>query len=414
MQFDTSVLKTGFGLSNHRTTIWLGCPLRFAFCFIAKRYKEEPEGDMAKRGKLAHLLTAELRQRWLESGADVRQDHLSMLAINKAGEVGLSEEAAAEVADLVVAAANKIDLLPDRKNVSKYWIEERVAMTSQWNPCDWFSDQAYWRSIVDFAYLTKDGTLFIEDDKSGWAEPDMRQALGYGWVFSRLCKPEMVVCSFNMLAKKTNRELPPFNPEELNEFPGWVEEIRREILNTEDFEPRLGGHCGYCGFVAECPAHQKVGQQIVTLSPEKLRVPQTLEEAERGGLFLMAAERYVSEVKRVLREYVEANGSVALADTGKELRLDAATDWEGSAGDILGAMLQAGLPKDLILDRMSLRWKNVESVLAGAYPLAGKGISAAVKADNKFARKEVGAKLRKLGVEKPRQATFGIFNSRED
>jgi len=424
MQFDVSKIKPGWSLSKINA---YRCPLRFARLYIEGR--KEPRSDMAIVGSLVAVGMAEARVSYLESDADVRfSGHLDRVVEKAAPEEGASPEHVAQAMELIYKALNHHwrDLMPDRKRVARYWIEERLAFDREWNrirfaPGDakWWGtreqrERTWFRCVPDFAWVDVDGFLHVEDDKTGWSRVTKEQTQAYGFALSKILKaeglgePEVFYCRYNLLAQG-KFETSAAERGEVSRFPLWLDAQVEKILSTTDWRPVLGKQCDWCGFVEECPAHQKTAGQLQTVDPESFGEITTREQAIKGALWLMAAERCVAIAKERLREYVEEHGPVEIPETGKELAIRPVTEKEAPAGDVLGALVSLGVPKDVILGALTLRPKHAEAILRKQWPLSGKGVTADVKAANRRARAEAEALLADLWAEKPRRGRFGIF-----
>lgn len=423
MRFDVSKIKPGWSLSKIKT---YECPLRFARLYIEGR--KEPRSDVAIVGSLAAVAMAEARLRYLESGADVRlSGHLDRVVETAAPEEGATEDHVAQAMELVYRALNHHwhDLMPERGRVARYWIEERLAFDREWRRIRFSPEDAKWwgsererertwfRCVPDFAWLDTDGTLHVEDDKTGWAKPEMEQTQAYGFALSKLLeedgkKPELLYCRYNLLAQGKQVQAAA-TPADVAGFPKWLQAQVDRIVSTTDWRPVLGKQCEWCGFVEECPAHQKTAAQLQTVDPDSFGAITTREQAIRGALWLMAAERCVAIAKEKLREYVEQNGPVEIPETGKELAIRPVTEKEAPAGEVLGTLAALGVPKDVILEALTLRPKHADAILRRQWPLSGKGVTADVKAANREARAAAEAALENLWTETPRKGRFGIF-----
>ncbi len=425
MQFDVSKIKPGWSLSRINT---YRCPYRFALLYIEGR--REPPSDDALVGRIVAGLMAYARTLWVREEQDVRHapEGLEREATAVASEEGASDRHVDDAMAIVTRALKEHwdVLMPDRSRIARYWIEERLAFDRDWNrirftPEDarWWGtraqrEQTFFRCVADFAWLDVDGTLHVEDDKSGWSRVTMEQVHAYGFALGKLLeadglKPELIRCRYNLLAQGRIEEAPPVTLEDVAGFPAWLESQVERILATTEWRPVMGKQCDWCGFVEECPAHRKTAGQLQTLDPDGFKAITTREQAIKGALWLMAAERCVAIAKEKLREYVEQHGPVEIPGTDKELAIRPVTEKEAPAGDVLGALAALGVPKDVILGALTLRPKHAEAILKKQWPLSGKGITASVKAANRQARAQAEAVLADLWTEKPRRGRFGIF-----
>jgi len=194
MAFDVSKVKPGWSLSKVKRYLPEegGCPLRFARLDIEQRWDEEPKGDAAGTGIVLAGMMAKWREIWLVHGADASGPHVTLeeAAAKAAREEGVSREAHDKALELFFDAIPReygARLRPPRDQVSRYWIEERIALTKDWkrlplSPQDakfWGSREqrakTWFRFVPDFAWLDVDGVLHVEDDKALWGKVDQRQ-----------------------------------------------------------------------------------------------------------------------------------------------------------------------------------------------------------------------------------------------
>jgi len=438
MAYDATKIKPGWSFS--KLTRYLpeagGCPRRFAHLDIEGRWDEEEKGRFAGIGAVLAAMMAHWRLVWIQHGTDTSGTHVTLESIAKkvAAEEKIPDDVRDEAIklffDRVPFAFKGGELKPPRDRIKRYWIEERLAFTRDWKRIamreedkKWWGtreqrERTHFRLVPDFAWLDGDGTLHVEDDKALWGKVKAKQVQSYGFGLAKLLEDlrepvGTIRCRFNRIDPRTIEEAGVFSPEDLADFPGWLDAVESRILADREFRPHVSKSCDWCGFMAECPAHQKVGTELQTTKPEQLQVPTTLEEAQKLGLWILVGEAVLAAAKKAARGYVEPNGAVQLPGTDKELRLNPAEVKEAAAGDILGALVQAGIDRGPILERIKLKPGDVEDVLKGVYPLAGKGVTKDVKEANRAARAAVEAALEGLWTTKPLAPTFGIFTAKE-
>jgi hypothetical protein len=439
MTFDIRQMKPGWSLSRLKT---FSCPLRFARKYIEGR--SEPVGEAAQKGTIVAACMAEWRLRWLESGVDVStaRTQLEIVARRTAAEEKIPEAVVEDALELVYEAIRRMgaQLLPDRSNVARWWIEERLAFDHDWarirfaeKDAKWWGSaqqrkQTWFRAIPDFAWLDTDGVLHIEDDKSGWGKVTDEQVHAYGYAVSTLLPtpPERIDCRYNMVGQGKVDQAPTVTPADVSGFPAWLQAQVDRITGETAWAPVIGKQCDWCGFKAECPAMQSAATDLTEVPPEAFRVPSTVEEVVRGGLWLLLAQECVQIARKKLEEGMGELSltSCALPGTGKELRWNPVRVAEGTARDVLNAVgpkvvelhpeMDADEVRRLLLESLVVSKGKAEAAAKKLFPRGGKGITAEVKSAHGAALAEVSQRLSEVLEEKPRKAVFGVFNARED
>lgn len=391
------------------------CPLRFQQKHLNGR--PEPKTDLATVGNMVADAMAAVREQYLSTGV------IPTVSIELFGT------APAELADKAAgivnnALANMPNLLPNPELVESCAIEKGMAFDDGWNRCHddlnqgtYYTDAwegVYFKCKPDFVWIDTNNILHIEDDKSGWGEYDASQVLTYAFCVLKALQAKGteisgLVLQYNYLAQMKSVTIDATSTD-IEAFSSWLAGKVEEIKGATEFPAVMGAHCEWCGFVDECPAHEKTKQQLTSMAPESLKDITSMEQAIKGGLWLFAAERVIAAAKSKLAEWVKVNGEVELPGTGKKLAMTAGEDWEAKAGEIYEILIAEGLPKSLFFDRIELKKKHIDAILAGAFPLKGKGITAEISAQNKARRKTISAMMETAGTSTPRRAYLDIKN----
>jgi hypothetical protein len=349
MKFDVTKIKPGWSLTKLGK---FACPLRFAKIEIEGRGKEEPVSKIALVGRLVAVGLSDVRLTWLTKGADSRVAMTYEGAIRRAIKEepeGYTEEHVTEAMECIQSTCKVPSFLPARETVKSYWIEERLAFDHDWNRLMFRPSDAKWwgtaeqrkathfRYIHDFAYIDTEGVGHVQDDKSlGFKDQDPRQVHAGAFMLFRMAPGlDVVQTQYNLLGPGRVQQCGTVTHEDVKAFPSWVKAREAEILSCTDFKPVLGRDCSWCGFISECPLHQKTAGELETIPPDRFRPPATLEEAQALGLWIMTGEAVLAAAKKAARAWVEQHGAVVLPSTGKEMRLNPSNEWEGPAVDAL-------------------------------------------------------------------------------
>lgn len=142
---------------------------------------------------------------------------------------------------------------------------------------------------------------------------------------------------------------------------------------------------------------QKVGTQLVHADASKLPAAITSpEQAAKAAMFAAMAKEYIKEIDSRLKGWIKDNGPVPIPELGRVTTLDEVTNWKAPLGQVVGKMVELGVPKEAILDRMELSWGTVESFVKKCYPA---NVGKEEKIRNQSAREFVGGGIRPLGKE---------------
>lgn len=215
-------------LSWSRIDTYLRCPRRF---YIERVLGEkQPETPAMLLGKAVH----EALETWVRTGDNEK-------------------------------ALEKIDMIEDYETARmRYYsgrsllkgfipraIELRFGLTYKLEPTDFFSDDCFFRGIVDLVTKTDFG-LEIYDYKSGWSRPDPRQIFSYAMALHRYGK-KINRAGFILLA---SHEIIDFEigEDELETSTRVLYKVYNDLDSKEteeDFSKNLEG-CGYCPFRKRC------------------------------------------------------------------------------------------------------------------------------------------------------------------
>jgi hypothetical protein len=450
MNFDTADMKPGWSWSKIES--FMLCPFRFAMQNIAR--VNEPTGKMARLGNAIAVAMAEYRTRWFQDWADVKySNHLETTVrqdedlkkdySEEALEDGTYDGEIQEAKAIWVKAISHMKLLPKREEVSKWWVEEKLAFDDNWErmtipppkkpPYDNWGDEAFrnkthYRCKMDCAYLRKDGILVIEDDKGlAWKNKEPHQIMLNGFLMEKIeprVRPETtVLMQYNLLSPRRVQELTPRTISDLAGADKWLRERIDEIKHTKEFEARQGKACDWCGFVDKCPRVTQVVDKAVELVKTKeppYGVPDNLTREQfipaafswaAAGLFRGAIQK--SLVRFLRREDTPRAVEIPGMD-GKEARLKWDVDRVAPAGQVIGGLIQAGIPKELILDKLGISWGRMEDVVHAAFPTGGKGVTKEVREERYLQRERLKNNMTPIFTEKVKAPVFGIFTKEED
>lgn len=405
------------------------CPLRAKL--IHKDGHKEPTSSVAKIGLIVAEMMAEIRQAHYGPEPRCTEPEERAAMADLAAQKHRADEAETEKAKAIIEkaiAASFSELFPSHEIIDLVAIEHGMAFDRELKPVkgldqkkDYYTDDtwktAHFKAKPDFVWRDTDGVLHVEDDKSGWGEADPHQLLIYAWAARENLRagggliPVKFALRLNYLAQTRFVDV---SADEINAVPDWIKARIDEIEAMTEFPATPGAACNWCGFIDQCPHHAAVVHQLETVEPEKFGAIKSIEQAQKAASWIFLAERCISAAKSKARDWVEEHGPVAIPGTDKVLRLTGGEPVSSAlAAEIYPELVELGIPRHVFFERVKLGTKDVEEILKGMYPLAGKGVDANVKSHNKAQRARVWETLSEVWTKSPRAASLKITKAEE-
>jgi hypothetical protein len=221
-------------------------------------------------------------------------------------------------------------------------IENKLAFDANWQPCEFFSEAAYFRMVIDF-HFRQEALGVITDWKTNRAMPETvekdLQLRTYGWGLKRALYPDIaeVLLRLHFLRYGREREV-LLTPQDLAGVPEELQ-ARIEVIEADQtFTPTPGSFCGMCGVTAHCPV---MAQALV---PVEVLAPATREQAEKAASLLLTLQNLEKELAARLKEYVREFGPVQVGDLvyGPVLGVD----YDLDPKTVTDQLLEMGYPSD--------------------------------------------------------------------
>jgi|GEM_PF-843845 hypothetical protein len=191
-------------------------------------------------------------------------------------------------------------------------IEMKLAFTRAWEPCEYFADDAYFRSVVDWTYR-QDGLVVIQDWKTNQMIPPSigknLQLRIYGWGVRRAIFPDAqeILLRLHFLRYSFEQEI-LLEPEDLDTIPQELEIKIAKIEAEKHFDPTPGSYCGWCGVIQHCPVMESA------LVPATILYPVSQADALKAATLLLAMQKMSEAIKEHLETYVRESGAVQVGD----------------------------------------------------------------------------------------------------
>jgi hypothetical protein len=190
-------------------------------------------------------------------------------------------------------------------------VEKRLAFDVNWRPCEFFSEAAYFRMVIDF-HFRQENLAVIIDWKTNRVIPDTvekdLQLRTYGWGLKQALFPgiEEVLLRLHFLRYGREREV-LLTPQDLAGVPEELKSRIEVIEADQTFTPNPGSFCGMCGVTAHCPVMAQA------LAPIEVLAPATREQAEKAASMLLTMQNLEKELAVRLKEWVREHGPVQVA-----------------------------------------------------------------------------------------------------
>lgn len=376
------------------------CPFRFNALKIAKTYKE-PSTPAMEIGSVFATMIQAYREHCFKIGYP---SDLTWWDI-----AGLDASLEPEIRDGVLSKieafkGSEFAVIPVGK--ANWWkMEWQCAFDAdlKYIKDGWYSKDAAFRAVVDFAYRTF-GELVIIDDKTGRATPDPLQLQIYAHLLPRAVgmSPDKITCIFNNVATGKHKVM-EFAPGLVSHIGDMIKAKIEEVNSWKEFPAKSCKLCRFCR-VPGCPVRDGVKEEVALAvknvevakfgGTPALRLPDAITdqaEAEKALLFVEFAEGIIDDVKSLLRGWVEQNGSVTAGDKIADLREN--TPWKaGNIERIVRALAAYGIPTAQIWGALSLSESALEKLL------------------KKNKQSERLAMLLNMGERKEYKPRFGIYN----
>jgi len=238
-------------------------------------------------------------------------------------------------------------------------VENKLAFDADWQPCEFFSEAAYFRMVIDF-HFRQEALGVIIDWKTNRAVPQTvekdLQLRTYGWGLKQALYPEIkeVLLRLHFLRYGKERDV-LLSSQDLAGVPDELQ-ARIELINADQtFTPTPGSFCGWCGLTAHCPV---MAQALV---PIEVMAPTTREQAEKAASLLLTLQKIEKELTIRLKEWVKENGSIQLGDL--VYGPNQAVSYDLDPRLVAMTLLETGLNREEVWPLLSISKTNLENGL---------------------------------------------------
>jgi hypothetical protein len=238
-------------------------------------------------------------------------------------------------------------------------VEKRLAFDVNWQPCEFFSEAAYFRMVIDF-HFRQETLAVIIDWKTNRVIPDTvekdLQLRTYDWGLKQALYPgiEEVLLRLHFLRYGREREV-LLTPQDLAGVPEELKSRIEVIEAAQTFTPTPGSFCGMCGVTAHCPVMAQA------LAPVEVLAPATREQAEKAASLLLTLQNLEKELGVRLKEWVREHGPVQVGDLFYGPSQAVSYDLDPQA--VVQFLLEAGLEREAVWPILNVTKTGLEKGL---------------------------------------------------
>jgi len=238
-------------------------------------------------------------------------------------------------------------------------VENKLAFDADWQPCEFFSEAAYFRMVIDF-HFRQEALGVIIDWKTNRAMPQTvekdLQLRTYGWGLKQALYPEIeeVLLRLHFLRYGKEREV-LLEPQDLEGVPEVLADKIKTIEEDQDYDPTPGSFCGLCGITAHCPVMSKA------LAPIEVIAPATREQAEKAASLLLTLQKMEKELTARLKVWVKEYGPIQVGDMVYDASPVISYDLDPLKVSTI--LLEAGLSREEVWPLVSMTKTNLKKGL---------------------------------------------------
>ena len=358
------------------------CPFRFNALRIAKTCKEPVTDAMRIGGEVATILK-EYRTHCLKAGLPTDSDWVwqrmetgswSLTDPERTRELLKNFFAKPEMHTVPIESPF---VMPERKfafdgnlNVIRAAKEDDA----------WFDKSVAFRMIPDLVYRDGD-TLVLEDDKTGWGDPDPLQLKISSYLITKAIPPaEMggvwyVQPVFNLLATGRKERLEPVRVDEMGEVKQMILDRIAMVNAWTEYPASECDACTYCT-VPGCPLKADVqtalmesNHPVIARERNILQLPKEITgklDATQALCFVVFANKIIGHVQKMLEDYLLSlpEEEAQVVGAGKIAQLKTQERWStnGNLEGVIKTLIAYGAPRDLVFENLSLTGSALEKI----------------------------------------------------
>jgi ATP-dependent exoDNAse (exonuclease V) beta subunit len=239
--------------SPSKASLAARCGLAFKYQYVDK-IKVEQKSSVSRVGVTVHRAQELLF-------LNHKVDDAIALSIKEAADLTTKEEETVKTfAQALSDFYNRILAFNKTHAVTEQFTEKKWAITPDFTPCDFASEEGMIRGIVDMGMLVENERLIIIDHKSGRVKPltEYGVQLDVYTVMGQAHYPQIksTQCAIHFVAQSKITWASPRNAEHITNVlrPWLMGYLTNRAEDAANEAPRMGRHCSWCEYKKLCPS----------------------------------------------------------------------------------------------------------------------------------------------------------------
>lgn len=231
------------------------CGLYYDFKYVQK-IRVDDSTSATRVGSAAHAILEHM----LKGAESIRHCHNK--AVQEFSLTTNEQEELGALQDAIESFLRRFDRFRKKKGVKDLLIEERWAITRDFKPTAFFSDDAFMRGVVDVGAITESGTLAIIDHKTGKTQEmqyhlpqfNTYEVMGLS-IFPDITGAQSAVHYVKTEEIQWGKR---HSAEEIrkNLYPWLIDYLARRTMKVSSVpSPTTGWWCNWCPYIEFCPSH---------------------------------------------------------------------------------------------------------------------------------------------------------------
>mgnify|MGYP000610225038 CR=1 FL=1 len=348
-------------LSYHSIRHFRECPQSFKFW--AERRDRLPEPPLMLFGKVAHELFYRYGETLRKKGRASDLELARSLAMELSGELppALQED--------LVSLAEKFALnhfFSEADAQLEVGAGVRIGEDGELELKDFDDPEATVRGRIDYLLpQTEDGRVLVVDYKTSWNLPPKSEAFDEQlYIYSVLALalyPEAETISLVLdFVRYDAKRVMELTKEQALWYAHRLRKLVKRIWESEEFPAQVGAHCETCLYAHHCDAIKNLDGSWLY---KTIKTPEEAREMAERYLLLNKA---VKHLKKALEVWVNSHGAIELGDGSKLGYKPRTKTTFPDSKRVINALLDAGVERDLIWEKLSISKTAVQSIMKKA------------------------------------------------
>lgn len=228
------------------------CALAFNYRYVDK-LATGPSGSAAVIGVTVHRA-----QELVLQGTYVKEALDRAISESEADLTHRDKEKVKTFAEAMIEFDKRIKKFKQSYPVKQVLLENKWAVTKEYEPCDFSDPRGIIRGIVDMSLVLESGHVIIVDHKSGRVRPATYYTtqLHFYTVMALAHFPDLkgVQCALHYVAHRKLEWSSPIKASYIREVlqPWLLDYLNKKSLKVDSPDATVGKHCDWCDFRTNC------------------------------------------------------------------------------------------------------------------------------------------------------------------